>query len=266
MAVATSFHENLHMAAEQKSTSLCCCGMIGRARQLGMHQWSLFWSSGRGALAWDVSGLCAFGATARYMSMIWSAGPQTVVFGWCFDFLYVLPGCASNSLAEHAVASLRAHWQHVPTPSWVLELRKFGKCRERNCSTLQTWWKLKAMQVPMNIWNRSTSIDFVCFFNGPKMRVWALILAALPPPATKLNERHAIYGISHQGNPLFKRMVWERILRRTLPDLGIAGTSGFSSISIDSRWLGTWESSNHKAIQSLPKGCHFAIRIRLCWR
>ena len=104
MAVATSFHENfenLHMAG-QKSTSLCCCRMIGRPRQVGMHQWSLFWSSGRGALAWDVSGLCAFGATARYMSMIWSAGPQTVVSpnldGASTFCMLVLPGCASSHL------------------------------------------------------------------------------------------------------------------------------------------------------------------------
>lgn len=102
MAVATSFHENLHMAAEQKSTSPCCCGMIGRPRQVGMHQWSLFWSSGRGALAWDVSGLCAFGATARYMSMIWSAGPQSVVSthldGVSTFCMLVLPGCAPSHL------------------------------------------------------------------------------------------------------------------------------------------------------------------------
>ena len=93
------------------------------------------------------------------------------------------------------------------------------------------------------------------------MRVWALILAALPPPTTKLNEKHAIYGISHQGNPQFKQRVWKRVLRRTLPDLGIAGTSGFSSISIDSRWLSTWESSNHEAYQRaaiLPSESGFA--------
>ena len=53
------------------------------------------------------------------------------------------------------------------------------------------------------------------------------------------------------------------VLRRTLPDLGIAGTSiaGCSSIGIDSRWLGIWESSNHEAYQRaaiLPSESGFA--------